>query len=137
MPTAARRASVRENDSWPSTIRQRRECTVVVALEPALDDLAERDEREHLARCPSVDVSGMSASRSTSTISPVSSSTVAPSRAMSANGIPFRAAVREGLGGHRRPFMGRAVAHNEKDRPRAVCVWDREHTAVSGRATTW
>ena len=89
---------------------------------------------------PEASVSGMSASSSTSTTSPVSNSTVSVSRAIRANGLPERtvASSREGLGVIAGPFFRSGGLHssgNEKTASRAVCVTGYEHTAVSGWAT--
>ena len=79
---------------------------------------------------PAASVSGMSASRSTSTTSPVSSSTVASSRAMRANGMPLAASsrAREGRSGSSPAFhrVGRSL---KRERPPSGGLW-------SGNANT-
>ena len=110
-----------------------------MALEAALAHLAERHQREHLARrCRRQPSSGMSASSSTSTTSPVSSSIVAASRAIRANGMPraassIRAAGPASVIGASRCGAG---GRHETKRPPGGGLWSgNANTPPKRRAT--
>ena len=113
---------------------------VVVALEAALHHLAEGDERQNLARraCgirqryvgEALDVDDLAGQQ-------LDGRVVARDQREG-----FRARERRVQGGrarcHRRPFIGSggSLEMRKTALGRSV-VWEREHTAVSGRATTW
>ena len=112
---------------------------VVVALEAALAHLPERDEREHLAGRArgirqrdvgeQVDVDDLAGEQLDGRVVARDQGERDAARASVAAG--------EGLGVIAGLSSGRAVAQTRKTALGRSVVWEREHTAVSGRATTW
>ena len=125
-------------------MRHRSGAVVVVALEAALAHLAERHERQHLAGCArgirqrdvgeQVDVDDLTGEE-------LDGRVVARDESERDAARGHRAAQArqsgEGLGVIAGLSSGRAVAQTRKTALGRSVVWEREHTAVSGRATTW
>ena len=125
------------NDSWPSTIRQRRGARSSWHSNPrsttwrngtsASTSRSARRRRERDVGEP-LDIDDLTRQQ------------------LDGRAVPrdererLRVRERRGQGGargHRRPFIGSGGRSQRERPPSGVCVWDREHTAVSGRATTW
>ena len=111
-----------------------------MALESALAHLAERDEREHLARRArgirqrdvgeQVDVDDLAGEQ-------LDGRVVARDEGERDAARGQCRGREDGLGVIAGLSWGRAVAQTRKTALGRSVVWEREHTAVSGRATRW